>query len=54
MSVYETLRPLPNGSVTTFRVVSAVEHVVNARLTAWRNRARQTERGDRATFPTRS
>ena len=36
MSVYETLRPLPRGSVTTFRVISAIEHVI-VRLAALRN-----------------
>ena len=41
MSVYETLRPLPNGSVTTFRIVSAVESLYN-RFVVWR-KARLTE-----------
>ena len=42
MSVYQTTpRSLPLGTLTTHRVVSAVEHVVT-RLTAWK-RARQTE-----------
>jgi uncharacterized protein YjiS (DUF1127 family) len=42
MSVYETTpRPLPLGTLTTHRVVSAVEQVIN-RLAAWR-RARLTE-----------
>ena len=42
MSVYETTpRPLPVGTLTTHRVVSAVERLMN-RLAGWR-RARQTE-----------
>jgi uncharacterized protein YjiS (DUF1127 family) len=41
MSVYETIRPLPNGSVTTFRIVSAFEGLYG-RFSVWR-RARQTE-----------
>ena len=42
MSVYETTpRPLPLGTLTTHRVVTAVEQTV-ARLNAWR-RARLTE-----------
>ena len=42
MSVYETTpRPLPLGTLTTHRVVTAVEQVFS-RLVAWR-RARQTE-----------
>jgi len=43
MSVYETTpRPLPVGTVTTFRVVTAFEGLFG-RLAAWR-RARATER----------
>lgn len=42
MSVYETTpRPLPLGTLTTHRVVTAVEQTFT-RLAAWR-RARQTE-----------
>jgi len=42
MSVYETTpRPLPLGTLTTHRVVSVFEQVLN-RLAAWR-RARLTE-----------
>ncbi len=42
MSVYEiTPRPLPLGTITTHRVVTAVERLLN-RLDGWR-RARQTE-----------
>ena len=42
MSVYETTpRPLPLGTLTTHRVVSAAERLMN-RLAGWR-RARQTE-----------
>lgn len=42
MSVYETApRPLPLGTVTTHRAVTAVEHAFS-RLATWR-RARLTE-----------
>lgn len=40
MSVYETLRPLPTGSITIFRVVSVFDTAIR-RLTAWQ-RARAT------------
>jgi uncharacterized protein YjiS (DUF1127 family) len=42
MSVYETTpRPLPLGTITTHRVVSAIEQILTT-LVAWR-RARLTE-----------
>lgn len=36
MSVIETTRPAPLGSITTFRVVSFLERVVDA-FVAWRS-----------------
>lgn len=43
MSVYETtIRPLPQGSVATFRLVSLVETAID-RFVTWRN-ARSTAR----------
>ena len=42
MSVYQTTpRPLPVGTLTTHRIVTAIEHVLT-RLASWR-RARLTE-----------
>jgi uncharacterized protein YjiS (DUF1127 family) len=43
MSVYETtIRPLPQGSVATFRIVSFIESIAD-RFITWRN-ARLTAR----------